>query len=99
MKRTFAAALAVSVSLIGCTQKVTEVPFLDKVLTANEFNAQPPLREKVLVFCADDPGRYRGDPNCVNAQQASRLSMVGSGDFPRIKPPVPAWATGQAKDK
>lgn len=99
MIRTFAAVFAVSVGLAGCVEKVTQVPFLDKVLTASEFSAQPPLRQRVLVFCADDPGRFRGDPNCVNAQQSARSTMVGNGNFPRVQPAVPAWATSEAKNK
>ena len=96
MKNAFAIA-AVAFTMIGCVEKVTKVPFLDKVLTAGEFSAQLPLRQKVLVFCADDPGRYRADPNCVNAQQSARLTVVGNGNFPRIQPATPAWATSQAK--
>ena len=99
MKSTVAAVFAASLGLTGCVEKVTQVPFLDKVLTASEFSAQQPLRQRVLVFCANDPGRFRNDPNCLNAQQSARSTVVGNGNFPRVQPTVPAWTTSQAKDK
>ena len=99
MKSAVAAVFAASLGLTGCVENVTQVPFLDKVLTASEFTAQQPLRQRVLVFCANDPGRFRGDPNCINAQQSARSTMVGNGNFPRVQPAVPAWATSQAIDK
>ena len=67
--------------LSACVQKVTEVPGLDQVMTSGEFSAQPALRDRVLKFCANDPGRYKTDPNCVNSQQSFRDTIVGSGKF------------------
>lgn len=98
MKNAVAIA-AVAFSMIGCIEKVTSIPFLDRVMTAGEFSAQPSLRQKVLVFCADDPGRYRIDPNCVNAQQSARQSVVGNGNFPRVQPATPAWANSEARNQ
>jgi len=77
-------AVTIVLSLAGCLQKVTEVPGLDRVLTAGEFTAQPALRDRVLKFCSNDPGRYRQDPNCVNSLQSARTTSFGSGNFPSL---------------
>ena len=42
MKSTVAAVFAAFLGLTGCVEKVTQVSFLDKVLTASEFTAQQP---------------------------------------------------------
>lgn len=90
---------AVTFALVGCAEKVTQVTFLDKVMTASDFTAQVQLRERVLAFCADDPGRLRNDPNCVNAIQSTRLTSAGTGDFPRVRPETPAWAAKEKQTK
>ena len=97
MKTLTLAALVFS--LVGCVEKVTEVTFLDKVMTASDFTAQAQLRERVLAFCANDPGRLRNDPNCINAAQSVKLTSAGTGNFPRVKPSIPAWASKEAKAK
>lgn len=79
MKTRILATAIVVLSLTGCLQKVTEVPGLDRVLTTSEFSAQRALRARVLQFCANDPGRYREDPNCVNSLQSARITAAGSG--------------------
>lgn len=84
-----AAAAAIVLSVTGCSQKVTEIAFLDRVMTAAEFQAQPALKDRVLTFCANDPGRYRTDPNCINAGQAFRLASSGTGNFPRLDTSLP----------
>ncbi|MEX3614115.1 MAG: EexN family lipoprotein [Burkholderia gladioli] len=83
-----AGLLSFAALLAGCS-KPTQIPFLDKVMTADEFTAQPDLREKVLTYCANDSGRVGSDPNCVNAKQSARMTTSGSGNFPRldISPP------------
>lgn len=97
MKKLMLAALVAA--LAGCNEKVTEVTFLDKVMTVSDFTAQAQIRERVLAFCADDPGRLRNDPNCVNAQQSVKLTSAGTGNFPRVKPAVPAWAGKESQAK
>ncbi len=97
MKKLIIAAVAFV--LVGCVEKVTQVTFLDKVMTASDFTAQAQLRERVLAFCANDPGRLRNDPNCINAIQSTKLTSAGTGNFPRIKPDIPAWASKEAKAK
>jgi len=82
-------------SLTGCMQKVTQVPGLDRVMTASEFTAQPELRDRVLKFCADDPGRYKTDPNCLNSQQSARVTTSGTGNFPSLDTSPPASMTGK----
>lgn len=84
MKTSIFAMATIFISLAGCVQKVTEVPGLDRVLTASEFATQRALRDRVLHFCANDPGRYRQDPNCVNSLQSARISAAGNGPFPSL---------------
>lgn len=90
MKNRILALATVVLSLAGCLQKVTEVPGLDRVMTVGEFNAQPAVRERVLKFCANDPGRFKADPNCVNVMQAARTSTAGTGNFPRLDMSLPS---------
>ena len=73
----------------ACTGKPTQVTFLDRVMTVAEFTAQPVVREKVLAFCANDPGTLRSDPNCTNAAQSVRASSSGDGNFPRFDTSLP----------
>lgn len=95
MKTRILAMTIVLLSLAGCLQKVTEVPGLDRVVTVGEFNAQPALRDRILKFCANDPGRLRADPNCVNVMQAARTSTAGTGNFPRLDTSLPPSMTGK----
>jgi hypothetical protein len=95
MKNQILALTTVVLSLAGCLQKVTEVPGLDRVMTVGEFNAQPALRDRILKFCANDPGKLRGDPNCVNVIQAARTSTFGTGNFPRLDMSPPPSMTGK----
>lgn len=89
MKIRFLAMPIVVLSIAGCLQKVTEIPGLDRVMTTSEFTAQPALRDRVLKFCANDPGRYRADPNCVNSQQSARATAFGTGNFPSLDTSLP----------
>ena len=79
------ALLSIATLLSGCMDKPTQIPFLNRVMTADEFTAQSDVREKVLIFCANDLGRFGSDANCVNAKQSSRMNSAGSGNFPSIK--------------
>ena len=90
MKNRILALTIVLLSLTGCLQKVTEVDGLDRVITVGEFNAQPALRDRILKICANDPGRLRADPNCVNVMQAARTSTAGTGNFPRLDMSLPS---------
>ena len=84
-----AGLLSFATLLAGC-RKPTQIAFLDKVMTADEFTAQPDLREKVLTYCANDSGPVGSDPNCVNAQQSARRATSGSGNFPRFDTSPPS---------
>lgn len=99
MKTIACAATAAIVLLVGCSQKVTEIPGLDRVMTAAEFQAQPAVQNRVLAFCANDPGRYRADPNCVNASQAFRLASSGTGNFPRLDTSLPPGMTSAQSER
>lgn len=56
------------------------------VLTVDDYLKQPDLRRKVFAACANDPGRKRADPNCVNALRAERVASAGTGNFPNATP-------------
>jgi hypothetical protein len=81
--------LLLSVALVACSAKVTQVPFLDRVMTVSDFTAAPDMRKKVSAFCGNDPGQTMLDPNCRNAQQSLHLSYSGTGNFPKIDTSVP----------
>lgn len=95
MKTCNFAMTIIFLAVTGCSQKITEVPGLDRVLTVGEFTAQAALQERVLRFCANDPGRFRTDPNCVNSQQAARANLFGSGGIPRLDTTLPTFVTGK----
>lgn len=76
--------IAIAVTLSGCSASVTQVPFLDRVLTVTEFVAQKPLREKVYAYCTNNPGQTALDPNCINAIQADHIASIGTGNFPSL---------------
>ena len=66
--------------------KLTNIPFLDRVVTTNEFIENSALQEKVVNFCQNDLGQLDKDPNCVNAKLAMLMAVGGSGkgNFPSI---------------
>lgn len=94
-----ASLLSLAALLAGCSGKPTQIPFLDRIMTAEEFTAQPDVREKVLLFCANDPGRLGTEPNCVNAKQSTRMATSGSGNFPRLDISPPSNAKSGTKSK
>lgn len=94
-----ATLLSIAALLVGCSGKPTQIPFLDRVMTVDEFTAQPDVREKVLVLCANDPGRVGTDPNCVNAKQSTRMATSGAGNFPRLDISPPSNAKSGTKSK
>ncbi|MGY0343565.1 EexN family lipoprotein [Xylella fastidiosa] len=71
-------------ALAACTPKPPQISFLDRVLTVEEFTAQPDVRDKVIAECSSDPGHLKDDPNCFNAKQSLRASTTGSGNFPSL---------------
>lgn len=72
----------------GCTKQDTATTSAvgATVLTVDDYLKQPDLRRKVFVACANDPGRKRDDPNCVNALRAERVASAGTGNFPNATP-------------
>lgn len=84
--------LCILALLAGCSGSVTQIPQLDRVLTVEQFNAQPGLRDQVLDFCANNPGQTMLDPNCINVKQAVRMAMFGDGaDAPRLNTAAPVF--------
>lgn len=72
--------------LAACTREPPSiVPELgSRVLTVDEYLAQPALREKVMAACHNDPGRLALTPNCVNVRRADHLASMGTGSGIRI---------------
>lgn len=68
--------------LSGCSRESgTAIPELgDRVLTVDEFLAQPELRKKVTAYCHNDPGRTGLTPNCVNVRRADHIASMGTAD-------------------
>lgn len=85
MKSVLPVVLAATL-LAACTREdASIVPELaGRVLTVDEYLAQPDLREKVIAACRNDPGRLRLTPNCVNVYRADHLASVGTGSGIRI---------------
>jgi hypothetical protein len=96
---SLAAVLSTVAFLAACSGKPTQIPFLDRVMTTDEFTAQPDVREKVLQFCGQNPGQIGADPNCINAQQSSRMTTAGSGNFPSLDTSVPPDSKGAQGSK
>lgn len=65
--RLFYFAPAIAILLAACSKPPTALPFLDRVMTTDEFTQQPDLRKRVLDACEANPGELAKDPNCINA--------------------------------
>jgi outer membrane murein-binding lipoprotein Lpp len=78
--------IAASLILGGCIREAnTSVPGLgSRVLTVDEFVAQPDLRNKVSAVCANDPGRMGMTANCVNVRRADHIASMGTAASLRI---------------
>lgn len=78
--------ILVAALLAACTREATSIiPELgNRVLTVDEYLAQPDLRQKVGLVCHNDPGRLGFTPNCVNARRAEHLASMGTGSGIRI---------------
>ena len=65
--------------------------------TVSEYRADAVLRHQQMAACANDPGTLGATPDCVNAQQASRLEDTQSlRQLPPIRLPEKRQPT--AKD-
>lgn len=82
-------AIVLVMLLAGCAANPTAVPFLDSVLTVDQFSQVPAMRKRVLVYCSNNPGQTMLDPNCINAVQSARMTSAGNGNFPRISSALP----------
>ena len=85
MKSTVFLILA-AVLLGACTREASNnIPELsDRVLTVDEYLAQPDLRQKVSAVCHNDPGRLGLTPNCVNVRRADHIASMGTAASLRI---------------
>lgn len=81
MKSTLS-IVSVAALMLGCGREAAEaIPGLgNRVLTVDEFLAQPDLRNKVSAFCRNDPGRVGMTPNCVNVRRADHIASMGTSD-------------------
>lgn len=82
MKR-LSIALALCAALAACNLKPTAIPFLDRVLTVDEFTQQTDLRKRVLDACHANPGELGKDPNCVNADKSAEAQFT-KGSIPKF---------------
>jgi len=66
--------------LSGCTREaatsITELG--NRVLTVDQYLAQPDVRKKVSAACHNDPGRLGLTPNCVNVRRADHIASMGT---------------------
>jgi hypothetical protein len=81
MKSTLS-VVSMAVLMLGCGREAAEaIPGLgNRVLTVDEFLAQPDLRNKVSAFCRNDPGRAGLTSNCVNVRKADHIASMGTSD-------------------
>ncbi|MFS2213985.1 EexN family lipoprotein [Telluria sp. Tellsp104] len=81
MKATLA-IVSIAVFMCGCGREPAgAIPGLgNRVLTVDEFLAQPALRDKVSALCRNDPGRMGLTPNCVNVRRADHIASMGTAD-------------------
>jgi hypothetical protein len=81
MKSTLS-IVSMTVLMLGCGREAAvTIPELgNRVLTVDEFLAQPDLRDKVSAFCRNDPGRAVLTPNCVNVRRADHIASMGTSD-------------------
>lgn len=81
MKATLA-MVSIAVFMCGCEREPAgAIPELgNRVLTVDEFLAQPALRDKVSAICRNDPGRTGLTPNCVNVRRADHIASMGTAD-------------------
>lgn len=73
-----------AIMLVACTKPPTAIPFLDRVMTTDDFTQHPDLRKRVLDACEANPGELGKDPNCVNAgtseaTEAGQRAMQSDG--------------------
>jgi hypothetical protein len=80
--KTTLSIVFVAVLMCGCGREpATAIPELgNRVLTVDEFLAQPVLRDKVSALCRNDPGRMGLNPNCVNVRRADHIASMGTAD-------------------
>jgi hypothetical protein len=74
--------VSMAILLYGCGREAAEaIPGLgNRVLTVDEFLAQPDLRNRMSAFCRNDPGRTGLTPNCVNVRRADHIASMGTSD-------------------
>jgi hypothetical protein len=46
--------------------------------TVAEYRANPELRRAQFARCANDPGTLGQTPDCINAEEATRIEDIGS---------------------
>jgi hypothetical protein len=85
MKYVLSLILAATI-LGGCTREATSaIPELgERVLTVDQYLAQPDMRKKVSLACHNDPGRLGLTPNCVNVRRADHIASMGTAASLRI---------------
>ena len=73
MRRAAALAVLLAVAVPGL-QAVAEAPRR----TVSHFRGHPAERSRVMAECANDPGRLRKHPDCINAARAGTDDLTGA---------------------
>ncbi|KVE37220.1 EexN family lipoprotein [Burkholderia sp. TSV86] len=77
------AGFALCAALAACNTKPTAIPFLDRVLTVDEFTQQADMRKRVIDACHANPGELGQDPNCINAAKSAEAQFT-KGNIPKF---------------
>ena len=78
--------LVLAASAAGCKREAVIGP-ADRIYTVDEYLAAPDLRRRISAACANDPGRTKHAPNCINVHRADRVAASGRlGGMPRVVP-------------
>ena len=70
-----AAALA---ALLAAAAPVMQAAAEPPRRTVSHFREHPAERSRVMAECANDPGRLRNHPDCINAARAGTDDLTGA---------------------
>jgi hypothetical protein len=67
MKITLFAVLFAGFVTVAHSAEASDLPFLDRVVSPEEYSQNKQLRKRVVDACMHGSFELRKDPNCVNA--------------------------------
>jgi len=74
--RKVAFVTMISIALAACAEDDTTATGATR--TVEWFQEHTKERDAILKECWNNPGELAGEPNCANAEQASRLDSSGT---------------------